>query len=67
MTDVLLTKAYGAKDAGAIMTEVPVNEANAIEALGLGKKIGVVGHVGPEIILPEKTDAKGKGEKAAAE
>lgn len=67
MTDVLLTKAYGAKDAGSIMTEVPVNEANAIEALGLGKKIGVVGHVGPEIILTEKADAKGKAEKAAAE
>jgi hypothetical protein len=39
------------------MTEVPVNEADAIEALGLG-----------EILKePAKVEAKGKGEKAAAE
>ncbi|NTE87200.1 hypothetical protein [Agrobacterium rubi] len=57
MTDVLLTKAYMSKDAGTIMTEVPVNEANAIEALGLGEKIKE----------PAKVEAKGKGEKAVTE
>ncbi len=67
MTDVLLTKAYMSKDAGAILNDVPVNEADAIEALGLGKKIGVVGHVGQELILPAKVEAKGKGDKDAAE
>ncbi|WP_320196225.1 hypothetical protein RMR10_004640 [Agrobacterium rosae] len=57
MTDVLLTKAYMSKDAGTIMTEVPVNEANAIEALGLGEKLKE----------PAKVEAKGKGEKGAPE
>lgn len=57
MTDVLLTKAYMSKDAGTIMTEVPVNEANAIEALDLGQILKE----------PAKVEAKGKGEKGATE
>lgn len=57
MTDVLLTKAYGGKDAGTILKDTPVTEANAIEALGLGEVIKE----------PAKVEPKGKGEKAAAE
>lgn len=57
MTNVLLTKKYQSNKAGTILSDVSDKEASAIKALGLGEMLKE----------PAKVEAKGKGEKAAAE